>query len=98
MNCLTFSPAALADISDIWDYTAERWGLDQADQYTDDIRDACVGLAAGEKRGREVDVRSGYLKYAVGRHFVFFRMSDAGVTVIRILHQSMDVDRHLYSD
>ena len=52
-------------------------------------------LASGERQGRKVNVRDGYQKYAVGRHFVFFRMSDIGVDVIRVLHQSMDVERHL---
>lgn len=95
MSRLTFSPLATADIDGIWDYTAENWGLDQADQYTDDIRDACHDLANGEKRGRTVDIRDGYLKYSVGSHFVFFRQMDSGIEVIRILHQGMDVKRHL---
>jgi len=28
------TPRAQADLDDIWDYTADRWGLDQADTYT----------------------------------------------------------------
>jgi hypothetical protein len=31
------SPRAQADLDDIWDYTADRWGLDQAETYTRDI-------------------------------------------------------------
>lgn len=95
MSPVTFSPAAAADMNAIWDYTVNEWGTDQADRYTDDIRDVCISLARGEKRGRTVDVREGYLKHAVGRHFVFFRSTDTGIEVIRILHQSMDVGRHL---
>ena len=95
MSLVTFSPAAAADLDNIWDYTVEKWGADQADRYTDDLQNTCSGLARGEKRGRNVDVRSGYLKHAVGKHFVFFRMTKAGIEVIRILHQSMDVGRHL---
>lgn len=95
MSEVTFSPAAISDLNDIWDYTAEEWGPDQADRYTDDIQDMCSSLARSERRGRTVDVRDSYFKYAVGRHFVFFRMSGAGIVVVRILHQSMDVARHL---
>jgi toxin ParE1/3/4 len=95
MSRLTFAPLATADINDIWDYTADNWGVDQADHYTDDIRDTCHGLAEGEKHGRNVDVRDGYLKYAVGKHFIFFRQLDIGIEVIRVLHQSMDTERHL---
>jgi len=92
---LIFSPAAIRDIGAIWDYTAETWGMDQADRYIDDIRDACMPLARGERSGRKVDVREGYLKYPVGRHVVFFRMASRDVTIIRVLHQSMDTERHL---
>ena len=95
MTRVTYSPAAITDIDGIWDYTAETWGLDQADCYTDVIRDACNDLSAGVKRGRAVDVRNGYLKYAVGKHIVFFVRSGDGVAVIRVLHQRMDTERHL---
>ena len=95
MSRVTFSPAAIADIDGIWDYTAETWGVDQADRYTDDIRDACNDLAAGLKQGRAVSVRDGYLKYAVGKHFVFFVQAGDGIAVIRVLHQRMDTELHL---
>lgn len=95
MSRVTFSPAAIADIDGIWDYTAETWGVDQADRYTDDIRDACEELAVDSKKGRAVDVRDGYLKYAVGKHFVFFVMAGDGIAVIRVLHQQMDAGLHL---
>ncbi len=95
MNRVRFSPVAISDLNGIWDYTAEEWGPDQADRYTEDIQNACSSLAQGDKHGRIVDVRDGYLKYAVGRHFVFFRMNGGEIVVVRILHQSMDVARHL---
>ncbi len=71
------------------------WNPDQADRYTDGIREACEDLAQGKKQGRAVGVRDGYLKYAVGRHFVFFVRTDDGIAVIRVLHQQMDAERHL---
>lgn len=95
MKHVTFSPAAISDLGDIWDYTAEQWGLDQAERYIDQIRDACDGLAIGERQGRIVDAGEGYLKYTVMRHLVFFREVDAGIAVIRVLHQRMDPDQHL---
>lgn len=95
MSRIAFTPAAAADLSDIWDHTAETWGLAQAERYTDDIRDLCIELAEGRRTGRRVEVRAGYLKYPVGRHVLFFRVNEAGIEVIRILHQRMDVARHL---
>lgn len=95
MSRVVFSPAAITDIDSIWDYTAGNWGMEQADRYTDDIRDVCNELAAGNKRGRPVDIRDGYLKYAVGRHLVFFTRAVDGIAVMRVLHQQMDTEWHL---
>jgi toxin ParE1/3/4 len=92
---LAFSPAAQADFGVIWDYSVETWGEDQADRYIDLIRDTCTLLARGEREGRRFDLRAGYLKYPFGRHLVFFRKTTSGIEVVRILHQSMDVARHL---
>ncbi|MDR0702330.1 MAG: type II toxin-antitoxin system RelE/ParE family toxin [Azoarcus sp.] len=95
MKSLVFSPAAQADMENIWDYTVTHWGLTQADNYTDDIRDACNALASGDRQGRPVDVRPGYLKYLIGSHVVYFRDYATRLEVVRILHNRMDVDRHL---
>ncbi|MET3613548.1 toxin ParE1/3/4 [Rhizobium aquaticum] len=95
MKALVFSPAAELDLANIWDYSAANWGPDQADRYTDEIEDACRQLAAGEKRGRPVDVRTGYLKYVTGSHMLYFRDHVGYVEVIRILHQHQDVSLNL---
>jgi len=95
MKALAFSPAAEADIEGIWDYSADNWGPDQADRYTDEIRDACRTLASGGKRGRVVDVRSGYLKLSTGSHMIYFRDHGDRLEIMRVLHGRQDVDRHL---
>lgn len=51
MKALALAPAAEADIDQIWDYTAVKWGADQADTYTDDIRNTCMRLASGLPKG-----------------------------------------------
>lgn len=89
------SPLAEADLEDIWLYTVERWSLEQAESYHDSLVSTFSGLATGAKRGRPVTVREGYFKYAVGSHLIFYRHSDAGIDVIRVLHQRMDIERHL---
>lgn len=82
-------------MEDIWLYTFRNWSREQADSYHHDLVAAFQGLAAGVKTGRSVDVREGYFKYAVGSHFVFYRLSDSSLDVIRVLHQRMDAKRHL---
>jgi toxin ParE1/3/4 len=90
------SPLAEIDLEDIWVYTLQNWSLDQADKYQAELIAAIEALASGNKVGREAsDIRGGYMKYAVGRHFLFYRLTGDDVDVIRILHRQMDVSAHL---
>ncbi len=97
MSSSIFTRAALADLNEIWDYTAEHWNPDQANRYVLAMRDASAALAEGKARGRPIDdIRAGYLKYAVGAHFLFYRLTDGGVIeIVRILHQRMDASTRL---
>ncbi|CAN7205342.1 Plasmid stabilization system [Neorhizobium galegae bv. officinalis bv. officinalis str. HAMBI 1141] len=89
------SPLAEEDLEDIWGYTVETWSWEQAERYHDELISTLEGLAAGRKLGRPVDIRQGYFKYSVGAHCVFYRFSESAIDIIRILHQKMDVSRHL---
>jgi toxin ParE1/3/4 len=89
------SPLAVTDLEEIWLYTARTWSQEQAGSCHAGLVSAFVGLAAGRKTGRPADIREGCFKYAVGSHLVFYRPTDAGIDVIRILHQRMDTNRHL---
>lgn len=95
MKAIVFSPAAEADIGGIWDYSADRWGLDQADSYVDAIRDACYALATGTKHGRPAEVLPDFQKYLCGSHVVYFLDYPDHLDVIRVLHQRQDAERHL---
>ena len=95
MKVLAFSPAAEADIDGIWDCSADNWGPEQADRYTDEIRDACHALASGRKQGRVVDVRPRYLKISTGSHVIYYRDQGDRLEIVRVLHSRMDSNRHL---
>ena len=89
------SEKAKADLRGIWNFTEDRWGEQQADTYYREIIKTIELLATGDRQGRKADVRDGYLKYPTGRHFVYFTRETDRIKVVRVLHQSMDVDRHL---
>ena len=96
MTDLIFSPAARNDIEGIYDYTAQNWGVAQAEHYVGALRDTCHGLAAGNQRGRDIGhVRAGYRKKASGSHFIFYQELSSGIEIVRVLHQRMDFERHL---
>ena len=97
MTGFLLSPAARADLGEIWDYTAGRWGPEQAERYVRALTTACEELAEQRRTGRAIDaVRVGYFKLSVGSHFLCYRFTDTGVVdIVRILHQRMDVSERL---
>ena len=100
MRALKFTPRARADLDSIWDYTADTWGIAQADRYILGIRDTCLALARSEITGRDAsDILPGYREIQSGRHVIFFRLPDENtLDVVRILHGRMDFPAHLRSD
>jgi toxin ParE1/3/4 len=90
------SPRARADVDDIWDYTADRWGLDQAETYTRDLWQRIEAVAAHPAMGEECsDIRAGYYKISAGSHVLFYRLIAEGIDIVRILHERMDFGRHI---
>lgn len=90
------APAAQRDLEDVFDYTAERWGVAQAMRYAERIAAACTDLAEAPERAQRCDhVRSGYRRRSVEQHVIYFQATAYGIAVIRILHQRMDVSRLL---
>jgi toxin ParE1/3/4 len=96
MRGYALSRAARRDLREIWHYTADRWGLDQADRYVRQLHRAFDAIANDPQKGRRYDeVRRGYRMLPAGTHMIFFRVRDQTIDIIRILHQRMDFDRHL---
>jgi toxin ParE1/3/4 len=90
------TPAAAMDLSEIWDYTEERWDADQAETYVREIGAAVERVAEDPLRGRDCsDIRPGYRRYGIESHTVYYLDRSDTVDVIRILHQRMDPSRHL---
>ena len=92
---LRLTPLAEADLEEIWHYTLSHWSLEQADRYHRDLVATMDALARGQKTGHVCTVREGYFKYTVASHVVFYRLTEHTLDVIRVLHQRMDVGRHL---
>jgi toxin ParE1/3/4 len=84
------------DIEEIWDYTVAHWNVRQAETYIRQIQAAVETVASEPHLARSCEaVRTGYWKYPVGSHVIFFRKIPGGINIARILHGRMDFDRHL---
>ena len=89
-------PKAYADLDDIWDYTVETWGFDQAERYVRSLSAAFDTLAESPDLGRIYkDVYENLRVYPSGSHLIFYFASANGIDVVRILHKRMDIQSHL---
>ncbi len=95
MGRYLLSPRAQEDLDDIWDFSAESWGAEKAESYLRGLWIGIQAIADDPKRGQQFDLRPGYYRFSIGRHVLFFKPVDDGVHVFRILHQSMDFERHI---
>ena len=96
MRLIEFTPKAQRDIEEIWDYSFERFGFEKAEAYLRELQRAAETVAEDPRRGLACDnISSGYRKFPVGSHIVFFRASENRTVIVQILHRRMDFDRHL---
>jgi toxin ParE1/3/4 len=90
-----FSPAAERNLEGIWKYTRREWGLEQAERYTDLLTAAFQVLTESPKATPACDhIRHGYRRRNVERHMIYFRVTDYGIAIIRVLHERMDAPHH----
>ena len=90
------TPAAEHDLAAIWTYTVERWGMDQAQRYLDIMVQAFSELARSPNSSPACGhIRAGYRRRSVELHMVYYRVTDYGVAIIRVLHDRMDAASHV---
>ena len=88
---------AIQDLEEIWAYTYNKWSLEQADRYYQLIIEEFEYLSNFPNSGKPADyIREGYRIGIVKSHLIFYRQTDVDqIEIVRILHQSMDIDDRL---
>jgi toxin ParE1/3/4 len=87
--------AAKNDIKDIWQYTVEKWGEQQAEKYIDQLEKKFKDLVKTPNLGRaRPDIRNGYRSLPEGKHIIFYRVADHLIEIIGIPHANMDIETH----
>lgn len=93
MDKFRLLPEAEKDLESIWQYTLERWGIDQADYYIDGLVDIFKLLSENPLMCR---VRNEFTpSIHIHHHLIVFVLSNAGIDIVRVLDESMDIDTHL---
>ena len=84
------------DLQQIWRYSFQQWGKNQADKYLRAIFSRFKWLAEHPSLGKKRDdVKTGYYCFPQGKHLIFYTIAVNGIDVIGIPHQSMDIVDYL---
>lgn len=93
---LRIKPEAENDLVLIFEYTVKSWGLLQAEKYQDELYAGMISVQKQEALGKEYPYANmSYRKIYVNRHLIFYRLEESECVVVRILHDSMDIKKHL---
>jgi toxin ParE1/3/4 len=89
-------PKADDDLIEIYQFTAKEWGFLQAENYIRDLHQTFLTLAENNRIGRDCGhVRPLLRAHTVGSHVIFYKPTDYGAAIIRVLHKTMDYHSHL---
>lgn len=97
INEYRISEQAIDDLNDIWIYTFRKWSKKQADRYYDLILGEIEFIADNFMTGKSAELtRKNYRYINVKSHLIFYRKVDNEIVeIVRILHQRMDIKKHL---
>ncbi|MGV8853751.1 MAG: type II toxin-antitoxin system RelE/ParE family toxin [Devosia sp.] len=97
MGTFRLTPLAKMDLDGIGAYTVQMWGMDQAVSYLTKLDATFAALAQVAALGKDrSDLRPNLLSCPCNRHVIFFRRDEQDdVDILRILHDSMDFQRHV---
>lgn len=84
---------AVTDLTQIWNYTFDKWSENQADSYYKMLIDICNDLANDPDSGKSYHfITENIFGFRAGRHIIFYRrIDDNEIEIVRILHEQMDL-------
>ena len=88
---------AVEDLTNIWEYTIEKWSEQQADRYFHLIVSKCQEIANNPKIGKIYDcIANDLFGLKTEKHIIFYRKREnQPIQIIRILHGQMDLKNRI---
>ncbi len=93
---IRFSAESAADLDSIFEYGVQQFGFARADRYLEHLIERIEGaaifpLASKAYHGR----RRAYRRIGYHSHFIYFRIADDTLDIVRVLHKRMSQSHHL---
>lgn len=89
------SEIADKDLEDIFDYTVDEFGFDQAEKYLLEIEEIFQNLIINPQIGKKRDeIKQGLYSFPKDNHIIFYRILDNHIRIVRVLHGSRDIPKY----
>lgn len=83
------------DLEDIFDYTFDEFGFDQAEKYLLEIEEIFQNLIINPQIGKKRDeIKQGLYSFPKDNHIIFYRILDNHIRIVRVLHGSRDIPKY----
>ena len=89
------SEIADKDLEDIFDYTFDEFGFDQAEKYLLEIEEIFQNLIINPQIGKKRDeIKQGLYSFPKDNHIIFYRILDNHIRIVRVLHGRRDIPKY----
>ncbi len=89
------SEAADKDLEDIFDYTVEEFGFDQAEKYLLEMEEIFQKLILNPQLGKKRDeIKKDLYSLPKDNHIIFYRILDSHIRIVKLLHGSRELPKY----
>lgn len=89
------SEIADEDLEDIFDYTMNEFGFEQAEKYLTEIEDVFQSLLTNPELGKaRNEIKTDLYSFPKDYHLIFYRILDNHIRIVRVIHGSRDIPRY----
>lgn len=102
MAKIRYSPAALDDLQEIYNYISSNWGENVAKRalkkMTTDIRSLEQFPLLGVALGETVNIPTDYRYLFSEKNYIFYRLEMDKIKIVRVLNEHQEYMKHLFSE
>lgn len=83
------------DLEDIFDYTSDEFGFEQAEKYLLEIEEIFQNLILNPQLGEKRDeIKKDLYSFPKDNYVIFYKILNKSIRIVRVLHGSRDVSKH----